>query len=627
MLDLGRYQRHNVSNLTRGYDAFQQGLRLLLAFQHELASLYFLQCTTLDPECALAHAMISYCHCPNYNFKGEEYYAYSMPEVNEEVLQEDRGRQEQEEEGVVDDSCIDDGNNTAGMLRGVKNKQKEHDETKIIEPAHMEVANAKYPCQLIADRHSRTAIEIVQKLTGKHNPIQDVEAELIAAIRVLTCNPGIDPEIAEDMNDVPFAEAMEDVYSLYPDDAEVAYIYIGSIMTLHAWKLYEYPTGRPLSEDVILVKDLLEKSLRKHPTHVGLCHLYCHLCEMSSHPEHALKACDVLRTSSPDAGHLVHMPTHIDALVGDYEACVKWNGAAIKADKKLMDLAPKTNNPSSFYFGYIVHDYHMYIYGCILGGYEKIAMEMASEINMFVNEDLFDQSPFLAAYLESYSAMEIHVMIRFGRWQDILKLHFPTNRTLMLYRTATLHFARALAYANLGAINSAKEEANSYENIRVLPEAKRRILHNNSVYDLLEVDSEMAKGEIAYFEGQYDEAWIRLQRAVDLQDQLNYDEPWGKMQPIRHALGGLLLKNGHVDDAEKVFREDLKQHPKNPWALSGLICCLEKQMNLTSTKETKRSEIHELQIIYQHQRQSPWADFKITHACQCCCRSPDSANG
>mmetsp|Transcript_17553 Transcript_17553/g.33287 ORF Transcript_17553/g.33287 Transcript_17553/m.33287 type:complete len:658 (+) Transcript_17553:72-2045(+) len=651
MLDLGHYQRRNVSNLVRGYDAFQQGLRLLLAFQHELASLYFMECTKLDPECALAHAMISYCHCPNYNFKGAEYYAYSMPEIDEVANSMQQAvvtslDSERRQELVVATAASSSSTSSETHHHQQHNTDwHHHDQHKnqlsidktdhAAEVMHVEEENTKYPCQLIADRHSRMAVEIVQHLTGKQNAIKDVEAKLIAAIRILTCNPGIDPEIAEEMNDVPFAETMEDVHSLYPDDAEVAYIYVSSIMTLHAWKLYEYPTGRPLSEDVLLVKDLLETSLRKHPTHLGLCHLYCHLCEMSSHPEDALVVCDVLRTYSPDAGHLVHMPTHIDVQVGDYEACVKWNAAAIKADKKLMQVASKMNNPLSFYFGYIVHDYHMYIYGCILGGYEKIAMDMASEINNFVNEGLFIQSPFLAAYLESYSAMEIDVMVRFGRWQEILKIQFPRNRTLMLYRTATLHFARAIAYANLGALDLAEEEARFYEDIRVIPEAKRRILHNNSVYDLLEVDSEMAQGEIAYFGGNYNEAWIHLRKAVDLQDQLSYDEPWGKMQPIRHALGGLLLKNGHVDDAEKVFREDLKQHPKNPWALSGLIRCLEKQMDSISTKGLnimdksqgdKMTEIYNLKMMYQHQRQSQWADFEITHACECCCHPPDPAN-
>ena len=34
----------------------------------------------------------------------------------------------------------------------------------------------------------------------------------------------------------------------------------------------------------------------------------------------------------------------------------------------------------------------------------------------------------------------------------------------------------------------------------------------------------------------------RLREAIELDDDLNYDEPWGWMQPTRHALGALLLE-------------------------------------------------------------------------------------
>ena len=46
--------------------------------------------------------------------------------------------------------------------------------------------------------------------------------------------------------------------------------------------------------------------------------------------------------SWPDAGHLIHMPTHIDVLVGDYESCVEYNLSAIVADEKIMRTSPDT---------------------------------------------------------------------------------------------------------------------------------------------------------------------------------------------------------------------------------------------------------------------------------------------
>ena len=176
------------------------------------------------------------------------------------------------------------------------------------------------------------------------------------------------------------------------------------------------------------------------------------------------------------------------------------------------------------------------------------------------------------------------------------------------------------------------------------PEAKNRILHNNNVADLLEVDSAMMKGEILYFEGKHQVAFDELRKAVRLQDMLNYDEPWGKMQPVRHALGGLLLKHGLVDEAEDTFRADLKRHPKNPWGLIGLISCLKQQLDGSSLdklccqsteneidqafksnsaltdgqREEKADEVQELESQLTEQRQSEWADYEMVHACACC---------
>jgi hypothetical protein len=349
-----------------------------------------------------------------------------------------------------------------------------------------------------------------------------------------------------------------------------------------------------------------------------------------------------LITRSPEAGHLLHMPTHIDVLLGEYEKCVRWNDAAIVADMKAMERSPQTSCITSFYFGYISHNFHMLIYGAILGAMEEKATSVAKDLNVFLHEGLFVEKPELAVYLESYGTMDIHVLVRFGRWQEILNLVMPNDSNLMLYRAACICYAKAIAYANLGDIDAAKEEAIEYEKLRALPDTKNRILHNNSIADLLDVDSLMIEGEIAFFEGQFESAFEKLRKAVELQDNLNYDEPWGKMQPIRHALGGLLLKRGFVKEAEMVYREDLKRVPKNPWSLKGLMNCLEQRLDVVSapaasscccdnvpksTSEEKLSgvemidlqkEFNKLERQFLEQRKSEWADYNVTHSCACC---------
>jgi tetratricopeptide (TPR) repeat protein len=281
----------------------------------------------------------------------------------------------------------------------------------------------------------------------------------------------------------------------------------------------------------------------------------------------------------------------------------------------------------------------MAVYGAILGGMEAKGMEVAQELNSFVNEKMFREHPTLVAYLEAYSALEIHVMVRFGRWKELLEAEQPADKNLMLYRAASIKYGRALAYAMTGDLANAIKEADRFDTLRRNhPDVTYRILHNNSVADLLTVDAVMLRGEIAYRQGKHEEGLNLLRKAVDMQESLNYDEPWGKMQPIRHALGGLLVEQGQFEEAEAVFRKDLKFHPRNPWALVGLIRCLkglERQRRNVNTDDkhdccssdtvdiSVTTEIAELEEQLRVQRQMEWADYNVVVSCECCLHPRD----
>ena len=136
-----------------------------------------------------------------------------------------------------------------------------------------------------------------QALTySSSQPISQTEAEILKAIGILCAHPGIDPALSTETVSRPYANAMREVYMKHPGDAEVAYFFVESLMVINAWSLYEYPTGRPLTEDIAEIRDVLERSLRLHPYHAGLCHLFVHLSEMSDNPRQALSACRPLRT-------------------------------------------------------------------------------------------------------------------------------------------------------------------------------------------------------------------------------------------------------------------------------------------------------------------------------------------
>jgi tetratricopeptide (TPR) repeat protein len=112
-----------------------------------------------------------------------------------------------------------------------------------------------------------------------------------------------------------------------------------------------------------------------------------------------------------------------------------------------------------------------------------------------------------------------------------------------------------------------------------------RYLFNNQCNDILAVAAGMLRGEIEYRKGNFDEAFAHLREAQSLDDHLPYDEPWGWMQPVRHALGALLLEQGRVEEALQAYRADLgldntlsraSWHLDNVWSLHGYVECLKR---------------------------------------------------
>jgi tetratricopeptide (TPR) repeat protein len=190
----------------------------------------------------------------------------------------------------------------------------------------------------------------------------------------------------------------------------------------------------------------------------------------------------------------------------------------------------------------------------------------------------------MADWLEGFVAMKVHVLVRFGRWQEILDEPLPDDPELYSVTTAMLHYAKGVAHAAGVQIAAAEAEQQRFlDAFARVPET--RYIFNNKCTDILAIAAAMLQGEIAYRQGHHDSAFAHLRQAVALDDNLPYDEPWGWMQPARHALGALLLEQGRVEEAAQVYRADLgldntlsraSQHPDNVWSLHGYVECLHR---------------------------------------------------
>lgn len=381
-----------------------------------------------------------------------------------------------------------------------------------------------------------------------------------------------------------FADAMEAVYKDFGEQLDVAVVYADSLMAFAPWQLWDLATGAPKEESRTLeIQAVLEKALT-YPNahwHPGVLHFYIHLMELSPWPEKALVPADALRELIPDAGHLRHMPGHIDILIGDYRRCIDSNLDAIDADEKYV--AQDAGNALDFYAFYRLHDYTFPIYAAMFNGQFKVAIDTVDRMEEgLTDEFLRIPSPPIIDWMEGFVTFRVHVLVRFGRWEDILALKFPDDRAFYCVTTTFLHYGRALALALTDRQDEALAEQALFRESRKTIVPSRQAFPN-SWSDILNVAEEMLQGEILYRAGQVEDAFTHLRKSIKLCDNLVYAEPWGWMQPPRHAYAALQLEQGNVEEAAKVYAEDLgysdalpraTRHPNNVWALHGYHECL-----------------------------------------------------
>lgn len=365
--------------------------------------------------------------------------------------------------------------------------------------------------------------------------------------------------------DEKFADAMETVWHRFPNDADVATIYAESMMNLQPWDLWTRvgaPKGRALE-----IVSVLERALARSPNHPGANHLYIHAIEASPWPERGVAAADRLRNLVPGSGHLVHMPSHIYIRVGRYADAAECNWKAIAADESYFARAPKPD----FYNVYFMHNLHFLAYSAMMQGQFRTAIDAARKIEKNIPPEFLKNR---AAVADGFTPTSLHVLIRFGKWNEILTE--PEPESWRLLSRIERHFARSVALSALGRTSDARREIQLLEDVAKLLTDEWK-MGNNPAKEVAAIARTMAEGEMAFRDGKKEDAFRLLRQAVTMEENLRYDEPPGWMQPVRHALGALLLADGKALEAESVYRADLVRHPENAWSTLGLQQSLQKQ--------------------------------------------------
>lgn len=415
----------------------------------------------------------------------------------------------------------------------------------------------------------KAAFEAVQKALSLASKASEPERAYINALATRYSN---DPKADLKKLSVDYKNAMADVIRRLPDDLDAATLYAESIMDLRPWQLWGRD-GKPAegTEEILMV---LESVLRRDPQHTGANHYYIHAVEASPHPEWALPSAQRLKVLAPAAGHLVHMPAHIDIRSGNYEAAARSNAYAAEADREYF----KTTGQRGMYpLMYYSHNLHFLAVAHSMQGRYEDAKRAADQLHAHLSPFLQGSGPMLEAtlpILDAFIPTPTLIMVRFHRWDDILKLPAPDQK--LAATTALWHFGRAMAYASTGKPDSAEKERSLLVSaVKNLP--KDQPYGFNTAHDVFNVAGNVLSARIALAKNDKQAAIEFLKKAVDVEDLLNYDEPEDWYIPVRESLGGMLIISGSYAEAESVFRAELKKHPRNGRALFGLMESLKKQ--------------------------------------------------
>ena len=464
---------------------FDQGLRLIFAFNHDGAARSFQHAAELDPKLAMAYWGVAEAVGPNYN----------------DPASEERFKQAHE------------------------------------------------------------AIQKAVDLSSSASPSE--QAYINAMAKRFPADPKSDlKKAAENYHD-----AMREVVKKYPDDLDAATLFAESGMDLHPWGLW-HQDGTPL-EGTNEIIAALESVIKRDPNHLGAVHYYIHAVEASPSPERALAGANRLAALAPSAGHIVHMPAHVYIRTGDYDAAIRTNEAAARADEAYIQASGAKGIYPGMYYS---HNLHFIAIAASMDGNFAQSKQAADRLAAHVQPMMHDMP-----MLEGFLTVPTAVLLRFEKWDDVLKIPAPDSNL----KTSTLfwHYAQGMALAATGKPDEAEKDH------KIIADAKNATPEdaifappfNNKTKSILQIADDVLTAKIALARHDSNAAIASFKDAVAVQDALNYGEPPDWYFPVRESLGAALMMSGDPAGAEKVFREDLERNPRNPRSLFGLMETLKKQ--------------------------------------------------
>lgn len=390
-------------------------------------------------------------------------------------------------------------------------------------------------------QHKKIAADLALLKKGeKLKPSTPRERNYMAALKLFYSN---DSKMDHLQRAAAYSAAMEKIYQSYADDHEAAAFFALSLLASE-------PDGDTTFGNRKKAGAILEKLFAIEPNHPGVAHYLIHSYDKPQLAELGLPAARRYAQIAPFAPHAVHMPSHIFARVGDWQASIQSNLASIDVTRK----------SAAMHMGGAGHQFHAMdylIYAYLQIGREADAQKVIEEVRtmpaMHMGDDM-DMQTFGMSKFPAMVAVELHHWDEAGALPVIAKAE-PGDRAYTLW-------ARAMGNARSGKLDEARKDVAQIDAIRKDYVAKSKKYQA----DWVEMLQQEATAWVMRGEGRNDEAIAALKKVAEYEDSVGEEQT---SMPAREILADLLLDMKRPTEALAEYQGDLRFNPKRFNGLYG----------------------------------------------------------
>lgn len=307
----------------------------------------------------------------------------------------------------------------------------------------------------------------------------------------------------------------------------------------------------------------LDRAGRLWPKHTALHHLRIHLLEGGPEPEKGAASAVALPALAPNAGHLVHMPSHIWFRMGRWAEATTANEKAAAVDAKwVARLGPDSEWSRS----YAAHTQQFLAVSALQEGRCKQAAAAAKAMVSAFKDDFVRQA--MAPSGTSFLALPAVVAVRCERWADVLALPEP-DEAFIGARLLWL-MARGIAQARTNKVADAEKTLAQMRVVLGTVDQSARSSPVQPDWAALSITDPYLMAEVQAAQGNFAYAEAAMREAMHREEQLAYDEPPPWNLSTHYAYGRIAAAAGQHVAGRAVLEKALALRPNDPWLLQGL---------------------------------------------------------